>query len=72
MTIWKSMRTICLYLPEELIVEVDAAAAEEYLCRAEYIRRVLRAAAKERNFKAVEKLRKQNPLDPRLLDPGDI
>jgi metal-responsive CopG/Arc/MetJ family transcriptional regulator len=41
MTLWKLTRKINLALPEELLARVDAAAAEKYMSRSEYIRYVL-------------------------------
>lgn len=71
MTYWRPMRNICLALPEELILEIDEAARDTWLCRTEYIRRVLLKAVSERNSKIIEKMRRENHLDPRLLDLDD-
>ena len=48
MVIWKMMRNINLYLPEELLVELDEAAKQNYMSRTAYIRRVLQRAVEKR------------------------
>ncbi len=41
MTIWKMMRNINIYLPEELLAEIDEAAKQNYMSRSAYIRSTL-------------------------------
>jgi metal-responsive CopG/Arc/MetJ family transcriptional regulator len=49
MVIWKMMRNINLYLPEELLVEIDEAAKRYYMSRSAYIRHILSKAIEKRD-----------------------
>lgn len=69
MTIWRPMRKILLTIPEELLVEVDEGAKEEYMSRTEYIRSVLK---KEVSGKYPDKIREITNEEPwRFADLDD-
>lgn len=68
MTLWKLTRNIHLALPEELLVEIDEAAKSMYMCRAEYIRFILRKEIVSQQTKIRSSL---GNTDPGLLDLDD-
>ncbi|HSX45688.1 MAG TPA: hypothetical protein VLG27_01630 [Candidatus Saccharimonadia bacterium] len=69
MAIWKLLRHVHLIIPEELLAEVDYAAAQHYMSRSEYVRRVLAKEVGGRFPGRVERVRKENFV--RFLDAGD-
>lgn len=71
MTIWRPMRTISMTIPEELLIEIDEVAKNHWYNRSECMRRLLADALTKYDTDAVKKLRRKNPLDPRLLDLDD-
>jgi metal-responsive CopG/Arc/MetJ family transcriptional regulator len=63
------MVRILLAIPEELLVEVDEGAKEQYLSRSEYIRQVLR---KEVGGQYPDKIREIDKAEPtRFADLDD-
>ena len=69
MVLWRPTRYINLYIPEELLVEVDEAAKEKYMSRSGYIRYVLH---KEIGGKYPEKIKEIEGKEPtKFLDLDD-
>ncbi len=68
MTLWKLTRKINLALPEELLARVDAAAAEKYMSRSEYIRYVLNNEVLKQ---PANTLNNNAPPDPKWLAIDD-
>ena len=71
MTYWRPLRYISLGLPETLILAIDEGAKDSWLSRTEYVRRILLKEMSKRESEVIERLRRENPLDPRLLDLDD-
>jgi metal-responsive CopG/Arc/MetJ family transcriptional regulator len=55
MVLWKRTRNINLALPEELLVEIDEAAKQNYMSRTAYIRQVLHKAILKRDSRTMYK-----------------
>lgn len=71
MAYWRPLKYISLGLPADLMIEIDEAAKDAWLSRTEYIRRLLIRDMSKRQTDLIEKLLRENPLDPRLLDLDD-
>ena len=69
MTIWRPMRDIHLYMPEELLVELEEAAKEKYMSRAQYIRYVLDKDVRGKYPEKIDKITSEEPW--RLADLDD-
>ena len=60
MVFWKPTRKVLLNIPDELLVEVDEAANQNFMSRSEYIRRVLHEKVHGKYPKAIERAEEDN------------